>query len=224
MIVVHTRLLDPLSRAMKIVLGEKRAAYHAVEAPVFGADMGLLDIDALGRTPIIIDDMWGNGAIIPEALPAFEYIEDIIPNPHLFFGGPMERARVRVFCIEAINGFAPIYDAAMFERAHKILNRAGSPDTIKLRQIREMAREYAEKVGLIASKSGWLVGDKMSLADIIVWAQLSVLDYLDFISWDIIPDGKQYYLGLKQRPAFRQILNDINPALPPPPHYKILDF
>jgi len=213
-----------MSRALIIGLGEKRAAFHKIEAPVFGADFDLLAIDNLGRTPILTDDMWGNGAIIREALPAFEYLEDTIPSPHFFPGGPMERANVRTFCIEAIGDFAPLHQLLMSEKAHKIINRAGSPDIQNLRNLREGAREFMEVTASRAAKGGFMIGGKFSLADIIIWAQLSLLDYFDLISWDTNTEAKQYYSGLKQRPAFRAILVDNVAGINPPPHYRNLDF
>jgi glutathione S-transferase len=224
MIKIYFRNFDPMSRALIIGLGEKRAAFHKIEAPVFGADFDLLAIDNLGRTPILTDDMWGNGAIIREALPAFEYLEDTIPSPHFFPGGPMERANVRTFCIEAIGDFAPLHQLLMSEKAHKILNRAGSPDIQNLRNLREGAREFMEVTASRAAKGGFMIGGKFSLADIIIWAQLSLLDYFDLISWDTNTEAKQYYSGLKQRPAFRAILVDNVAGINPPPHYRNLDF
>jgi len=224
MIKIYFRNFDPMSRALIIGLGEKRAAFHKIEAPVFGADFDLLAIDNLGRTPILTDDMWGNGAIIREALPAFEYLEDTIPSPHFFPGGPMERANVRTFCIEAIGDFAPLHQLLMSEKAHKIINRAGSPDIQNLRNLREGAREFMEVTASRAAKGGFMIGGKFSLADIIIWAQLSLLDYFDLISWDTNTEAKQYYSGLKQRPAFRAILVDNVAGINPPPHYRNLDF
>lgn len=224
MIKLYYRTFDPLSRALKIGLGEKRAAFHAIEAPTFGADSELLAIDPKGRTPILIDDMWGNGAIIPEAFAAFEYLEDIIPTPHFFPSGPMERARVRAACFEAQGDFAPIYALLMEEKAHKILNRAGSPDTSNLRYLRDKARQMLEDVAIKTSVGGFILGEKFSLADIIIWSQLSLFDYFDFVSWDLNHQAKDYYRNLKQRPAFRAILNDAVAGINPPPHYRNLDF
>ncbi|KAF0185998.1 MAG: glutathione S-transferase [Hyphomonadaceae bacterium] len=224
MIKIYFRNFDPLSRALIIGLGEKRAAFHKIEAPVFGADVDLLNIDPQGRTPILTDDMWGNGAIIREAMPAFEYLEDTIPSPHFFPGGPMERANVRVFCAEAIRDFAPLYQTLMEEKAHKILNRAGSPDMQKMRHLRDGAREFLEVTAARTAKGGFMIGGKFSLADIIIWAQLSLLDYFDLVSWDLNYEAKQFYSGLKQRPAFRAVLVDTVAGIVPPPHYRNLDF
>lgn len=224
MIKIYFRNFDPLSRALIIGLGEKRAAFHKIEVPVFGADIDLLAIDPQGRTPIISDDMWGNGAIIREAMPAFEYLEDTIPSPHFFPGGPMERANVRVFCAEAIHDFAPLLQILMEEKAHKILNRAGSPDMQKMRHLRDGARDFLEVTAARTAKGGFMIGGKFSLADIIIWAQLSLLDYFDLVSWDLNYEGKQFYSGLKQRPAFRAVLVDTVAGINPPPHYRNLDF
>lgn len=224
MIKLYYRTLDPLSRALKIALGEKRAAFQTIEVPTFGGDQELFSIDNQLRTPILIDDMWDNGTIIPDAFVAFEYLEDIIPSPHFFPSGPTERAKVRLFCREAINEFAPLYALLIEEKAHKILNRAGSPDTNNYRKLREGALFVLSSAEKRAAHNGYMIGNKMTLGDIIIWAQLSLLDYFDLVSWEHSQIAKQYYRGLKQRPAFRPILNDAVIGLQPPPHYKNLDF
>ena len=224
MIKLYYRTLDPLSRAMKISLGEKRAAFQTIEVPTFGNDSELMNIDAKMRTPILIDDMWDNGTIIPDAFVAFEYLEDIAPSPHLFPSSPSERAKVRTFCFEAASEFVPLYRQLIEEKAHKILNRAGSPDTNIYRKLRDGALSLLKEAEIRAAQNGYMVGNKLTLADIIIWSQLSLLDYFDLISWDNNQIGKQYYRGLKQRPAFRPILNDAVIGLETPPHYKNLDF
>jgi glutathione S-transferase len=54
--------------------------------------------------------------------------------------------------------------------------------------------------------------------------QLSVLDYLGDINWDQYPSAKSWYMRLKSRPAFRSLLSDRLPGLPPHPTYVDLDF
>lgn len=141
----------------------------------------------------------------------------------------MEKAKVREFCIVHIKGFNKLLKRVREEKIHNIINKAGEPDSSKLKTIRKDVREYADYIGHIAIKSGFMVNEKISLADVIIFSQLSILDYLDLIVWDNPHDKylqitKQYYSSLKQRPAFRAILNDLIDAINPPPHYKNLDF
>lgn len=224
MLLVHVRTLDPMSRALRVALGEKRAAFHTREAAPFEQDPGLLAVEASGRTPVLVDDAWGHGATITETWAAMEYLEDLIPSPPLFPGGPLERAEVRALTARAMRALGPVVDAVVREKAKKRLTRGGSPDTSALREAVETGRTMLEQIGAAGEARGWLAGPKLSLADIVTAAHISVLDHLDAISWDDTPKGKAWYATIKQRPSFRPLLGDTLPGLPTPAHYADLDF
>jgi glutathione S-transferase len=70
----------------------------------------------------------------------------------------------------------------------------------------------------------WLAGDNFSLADISAAAQISCVDYTGSIKWDNYPEVKDWYVRIKSRPSFRDILADRIPSIVPPSHYQELDF
>lgn len=224
MLLVHTRTLEPMSRAVRLALGEKRAVFHHREAPAFETDAALLSVTSDGLTPVLVDDSWGHGATLGEAMAIFEYLEDILPTPPLLPGGPLERAAVRAMTIRATRALGPIVDVIVNEKAQKILTRQGSPDTGALRQASNAANELLDQIGHAADKEGWICGKKLSLADMVVAAHFSVLDFLDAVRWDVAPAGKNWYARLKQRPTFKTILADTLAGVTPPLHYGDLDF
>lgn len=224
MIILHTRNFCILSRAMIIALGEKRATFHNIISPQFEITKELENLNNEGRTPILIDDMYGNGAIIKEPMAAFEYIEDIIPYPALFPGGPLERAEVRGFVLNNLRQIKPFFTKILGEKVYKTIYRAGPPDSQILRDIRDETANYIDEIAKIIAISGHAIGNKFSLADYIFGAQISIFDYLDLISWEKHHETKNYYLTLKQRPSFAPILSDAIVNITPPKHYKELDF
>jgi glutathione S-transferase len=224
MLLVHTRTLEPMSRAVRLALGEKRAVFHTREAAPFDADPALQAVTSDGITPVLVDDSWGHGATIGEAMAIFEYLEDILPTPPLLPGGPLERAAVRAMTIRATRALAPIVDVIVTEKAHKLLARGGSPDTGALRQASASANELLDQIGRAAEAEGWICGKKLSLADMVIAAHFSVLDFLDAVRWDVAPAGKIWYANLKQRPAFKALLTDSLAGINPPLHYGDLDF
>jgi glutathione S-transferase len=224
MIIVHTRIFDILSRAMIIALVEKRAHIHIIQQKQFESDDGLLLIDPRGRTPILIDDLYGNGCVIREAMAAFEYIEDILPFPPLFPSGPVERAETRTYVIELLKDIQPLFDDVLEEKVRKALYRLGPPDTQKLREIREETAIFIDAIGRQTVISGFAIGNRLSFGDFVLGSIISILDYLDLISWDKHIPAQNYYYTLKQRPSFSKIFNETIIGINPPPHYKEIDY
>jgi glutathione S-transferase len=224
MLLVHSRTLEPMSRAVRLALGEKRAVFHNREAAAFELDGSLLAVAPDGLTPVLVDDSWGHGATIGEAMAIFEYLEDLLPTPPLLPGGPLERAAVRAMSIRASRALGPIVDTIVTEKAQKILVRQGAPDTGALRHASNAGNELLDQIGQVTEAEGWICGKKLSLADIVAAAHFSVLDFLDAVRWDVAPAGKNWYARLKQRPAFKAILNDTLAGVTPPYHYGDLDF
>jgi glutathione S-transferase len=224
MLIVHARTLDPMSRALRLALGEKRASFHVREVAPFEDDPAFLAIEGSGLTPVLVDDSWGHGATIAEAGAALEYLEDLIPTPPLFPGGPLERAETRALTIRAGRALAPVVAAVVEEKAAKRLSRGGSPDVGALRQASETTRQMLDQVGAAAEARGWIAGPRLSLADLVAAAHFSVLDFLDAVRWEASPSGKDWYARLKQRPCFRPLLSDTLPGVAPPGHYADLDF
>jgi glutathione S-transferase len=224
MLLVHSRTLEPMSRAVRLALGEKRAVFHVREASPFGDGPQSNEIPNEGMTPVLVDDSWGHGATISEAMAIFEYLEDIVPTPPLLPGGPLERAAVRDMTIRATRALTPIVDIFVTEKAHKLISRDGPPDTAALRHAGASALELLDQIGRAAEAEGWICGKKLSLADMVVAAHFSVLDFLDAVRWDLAPAGKTWYANLKQRPAFKPLLSDSLAGISPPMHYGDLDF
>ncbi|GBF58631.1 stringent starvation protein A [Candidatus Phycosocius bacilliformis] len=224
MLLVHARTLDPLSRAVRLALGEKRAVFHVREVAAFEADAQLAALSPDGMTPVLVDDSWGHGATISEALAIFEYLEDLLPTPPLLPGGPLERAHVRTLTIRAMRTLGPVVDAVVHEKARKALARGGPPEPSVLRTATQAASRTLDEIGRAAEAEGWIGGKKLSIADMVAAAHFSVLDFLDAVSWASAPAGKDWYARLKQRPAFRPLLGDLLPGVSAPAHYADLDF
>ena len=81
-----------------------------------------------------------------------------------------------------------------------------------------------EYVSWLAERRNWLGGERISFADFAAAGHLSSLDYIGAVPWDAFPVAKRWYAKLKSRPAFRGLLADHLPSLPPSEHYADLDF
>jgi len=77
--------------------------------------------------------------------------------------------------------------------------------------------------GLLTRRDA-LAGRRISQADIVAAAHLSVLDYFGEVSWASYPGLKTWYMKLKSRPCFRPLLADRFPGVHASAWYADLDF
>ncbi|MBB5746748.1 hypothetical protein GGR13_002355 [Brevundimonas variabilis] len=76
----------------------------------------------------------------------------------------------------------------------------------------------------LLNERDWLTGRRMSQADLVAGAHISILDYFGEVSWKAWPGLKTWYMRLKSRPSFRPLLADRFQGLAPVAHYADLDF
>ncbi len=224
MLTLHTRTLDPLSRALRVAAAEKRAMVSVREVEPFDADPALLALDPEGRTPVLVDSAWGHKAAIAEVFAAFEYLEEIIPVPPLLPGGPLERAAARALAQRAARAFGPVVAVLVREKVAKRALRRGAPDAAAIREATDEAQQLVAQAGEAAEAHDYLTGARPTLADIVAAAHVSVLDFIDCMHWDKVPSGRAWYARIKQRPSFRTLLTDTLASHSPPAHYPDLDF
>ena len=87
-----------------------------------------------------------------------------------------------------------------------------------------MAQRYNAGKRDLIERRRWLAGERITYADIAAAAQLSCVDYLGDVPWDVHEPARDWYARIKSRPSFRVLLADHLPGAPPPKHYADLDF
>ena len=112
----------------------------------------------------------------------------------------------------------------LHERLEKAILKLGPPDARGLRQGREALRHHLAELEELLKGRDWLAGRRMTQADLIAAAHLSVMDYFGEMPWASFPALKAWYAPIKSRPSFRPLLTDRFPGVAPPVHYADLDF
>lgn len=239
-VLLHTPL-SPFGRLARLVLAEKECAARLVELPlardaareVIAEEGGAAAAFAGGIAPdaaafdaplgpILID----GDAAIGGATAVIEHLEERGEGRALLPEGAAERGESRRLTEWAGTAFwraatAPVLE----ERFLKAVFRTGGPDVARLRAASEAARRLLSEIGPLIDSRGWLAGDRLSLADFALAAQLSVLDYLGDRPFGPGADPvRDAYQIVKSRPAFRGLLRDRSPRLPPSDAYQELDF
>ena len=162
--------------------------------------------------------IWGRDTII-------EYLRMKYPV-HTLVNGDIEQ-RINVL------KYSEFFDTKFYEDVVKpILNervyvfykkkRVADVNVIKMARIN--CKEYLNFAENILKKRDYIAGSSFSFADLSLACQLSSLDYLGEIDWQLYPILKEWYMPIKSKPAFRDILYDIIPDFRPSAWYRELDF
>ena len=119
---------------------------------------------------------------------------------------------------------AHLVDEKIVKRFARPGQGGGAPDPAAMRAARNNLRYHLRYIGYLAGSRKWLAGDTLTYADLAAAAHLSCADYLGDVPWDEDDAAKDWYARVKSRPAFRPILVDTIPGVPPSAHYHDLDF
>ncbi|KAI1660539.1 glutathione S-transferase [Daldinia decipiens] len=165
-----------------------------------------ININPNGRVPAIEDPntgitLWESGAII-------EYIIDNYDKEHkLSYGTSPEKYLIQQWIAFQISGQGPYYGQAVwfYRFHHEKLQSAIDRYVKEIERVRSVLDMHLSK-----SSSGWLVGGKMTVADLswIMWEQIATF----FIGlMDINLEGKYphydiWYKKLLERPTVQKVL------------------
>ncbi len=214
--------LDPFSRKVRLVLGEKGMDFEPIVEKVWERREGFLRLNPAGEVPVLVEE---DGNAISGATAISEYLDEIHPNPPLLGASPLERAEVRRLCHWFDSKFNREVTVNLVEE--KITKRflgLGSPDSKAIRAGLSNVKHHLDYITYLVERRDWLAGDRISLADLTAGAHLSSVDYLGDVPWESYPLVKDWYVRIKSRPGFRQLLHDMIPGVAPPKHYADLDF
>ena len=214
--------LDPFSRKIRIVLGEKKITALLAVEPIWERRHEFLSINPAGTVPVFIED---DGTTISTSQAIAEYLEETSKEPALIFGTALQRAEIRRLC----NWFDVKFNTEVTEYllGEKIMKRflgLGEPSSETIRAGYANIDTHLGYIEYLAEQRAWLAGEYFSLADITAASHISCIDYLGDIAWEDYQQAKQWYARIKSRPSFRPLLQDLIPGTQPPAHYKNLDF
>ena len=214
--------LDPFSRKIRIVLGEKKITALLAVEPIWERRHEFLSINPAGTVPVFIED---DGTTISTSQAIAEYLEETSKEPALIFGTALQRAEIRRLC----NWFDVKFNTEVTEYllGEKIMKRflgLGEPSSETIRAGYANIDTHLGYIEYLAEQRSWLAGEHFSLADITAASHISSIDYLGDIAWEDYQQAKQWYARIKSRPSFRPLLQDLIPGTQPPAHYKNLDF
>jgi len=208
---------SPFCRKVRLVLGEKKQPFDAVQLRPWESGVPVSGL------PVLVE---GNGDVFTDSRAIAEYLDEAHPAAPLMSGDPKSRALMRNW----INHFdecvwrdvtSVVLQERVFRRYTTDADR--QPDLPALKLAVQILREELHGVEDALVRHGWFTAS-LSLADLTAAAHLSVLDYFGDVPWQQFPAVREWYASIKSRPSFRPLLADQLPGFPPASHYADLDF
>ena len=216
---------DPASRAARLALGEAKILFEESAVRPWEPDCPLQKLNPSGMPPVLQTTENGRVLTLCEQSAILGWLDDRSREPFLLPSEPNERGEVRRLVQWFDRRFTDEVDAVLLhERMEKPLLRLGPPEARMLRAGREALKAHLAIFESLLAERDYLAGRRLSRADLVAAAHLSVLDYFGEISWAAWPGLKTWYMKLKSRPCFRPLLTDRFPGVAPAPHYSDLDF
>lgn len=222
--------LCPLSRYVRLILGEYGLEARTVEERFWERREEFLLLNPAGEIPVLVTE--GQPAI-PGAAIIAQFIEETRPpsesEDRLLPPSPSQRVEVRRLASWFNDKFhaevsGPLVTERVYKRHMTVEQGGGPPDTDALRAARHNIRYHLAYVGWLVQTRDWLAGERLSLADLAAAAHLSAADYLGEVPWNEKEAAKNWYARVKSRPSFRPILGDVLAGIPPAKSYADLDF
>jgi len=230
MLTLFHQTLCPLSRYVRLILGEYRINARQVEERFWERREKFLELNPAGQIPVLVAD--GQPAV-PGASIIAEYIEETHrPGDdihRLLPASPGERVEVRRLASWFNEKFysevsGPLVSERVFKRHMTLEQGGGPPDTEAMRAARHNIRYHLAYIGWLAQTRNFLAGDRLTYADLAAAAHLSAIDYLGDVPWSEDDAAKAWYARVKSRPSFRPLLSEWLAGVPASRTYVDLDF
>ncbi|MBU1325035.1 MAG: glutathione S-transferase family protein [Alphaproteobacteria bacterium] len=223
--VLHHFAFDPASRAARLALGEAGVAFEENPVRPWEPDCVIRGLNPSGMPPVFVTTERERPLTLCELPAILGWIEDQAAAPVLLPTDPIERAEARRLVHGFERRFNDEVDAVLLhERLEKPLLRLGPPEARALREGRENLKIHLAALEDLLARRDCLAGRRLSQADLVAAAHLSVLDFFGEVSWGNWPALKTWYMRLKSRPSFRPLLTDRLAGLQAAQHYADLDF
>ena len=223
---MHTTILYqapfcPFSRKLAFGLQEKNIFFKSHLEKPWKLSPEANQLSIAGELPILSD---GHVTCPGESI-ACAYIDDAHSAPCLSGSSIEERIHIRrmVAWFEKVF-YRDIYKTVFYERILKSHFEKKPPNSQIIRSGLSNLQKHLITIDRWCAEDSFIVGKKISWADIAAAANISCLDYILDTLWDSTPFAKRWYMKIKSRPSFRPFLKETIPGIQPSKTYSALDF
>lgn len=215
--------LCPFGRLMRVYLRERGIEHDAIVERPWDRKKTFSEHPLEGDLPIFVDK---DGIVLEGWYAIIEHLEQTQKGGRSFLGSTFrEKAETRRLT-QFFNGlfYVDVTKPIIFEKIVKRHMQDAAPDSSGIRRGVATLKIYMEHISWFADHRNWLAGDELTIADMAAAAQISCVDYASSVDWEAFPIAKEWYVRIKSRPSFRNILEDRVPEMQPSQNYANLDF
>ena len=214
--------LDAFGRIIRVYLNERSLEYQEIEDYPWDRKYKFSENHMFSDLPALVEN---NNTTLESCYSIVEYIEQTRRSVLLSGNSLKEKGEIcRISSLFNIYFFADVTNNIIFERVIKRHLDRSYPDSSSIRKGNNNIKKYLDHIGWLMNRRNWLAGEDFSFADISAAAQISCIDYTGSIEWESYPEVKDWYVRIKSRPSFRNILKDRIIDINPPSFYSDLDF
>ena len=209
-------------RLVRVYLKEKALDHDTIVELPWDRKHPFSNNHVLSDLPTLIDI---DGTVLESWYSIIEHMEQSYRANSLLGVTHKEKAETRrIMMLFNTMFYSDVTKNIVFEKVIKRYIDHSSPDSSRIRNGNMAIAKYMEYIKYLTDMRNWLAGENFTCADISAATQLSCIDYIGAIEWDKFPEVKDWYVRIKSRPSFRDILQDKVPSLTPPSYYALLDF
>ena len=222
MITLYHYLLCPFSRAVRMLLSEKRVEFNLKTEAFWERNESFLKLNVFGTTPSLVCSSAG---VINGKYAILEYIEEQYNSNLLHCFSSIQRSSIRGL-IEWLHErfYNEVTQYLLREKLIKVVSNTGSPKSQPIRIAKANLDYHLKYMEHLMGDNACILHDKFSVADIVLASHISVIDYFGDVPWEKFSKLKSWYRIMKSRPSLRIILKDKVKLVTPPLYYTNPDF
>ena len=220
MYTLYHYFLCPSSRFIRICLDEKKIKFKLQIENYWKPQTNYLLMNPAGFFPVLLKDE--NKFIVGSSV-IVEFLEEFSDLQSFFVESKRHEIRRMVNWFEHIFK-KDVIDPILFEKIFKRFEENKNPDSYKIRKALENFKFHLSYFEHLIGDNDYLIGDKISYADIYFVACFSVLDYMGELDFRGFNKVKDLFFKIKSRPSFKNILKDRIVGISPNKSYMEFDY
>tara|TARA_X000000950_G_scaffold243510_2_gene298794 strand:+ start:123505 stop:124137 length:633 start_codon:yes stop_codon:yes gene_type:complete len=210
---------------VRLVLAEKQLDFDLVVSPPWKPAEEVTRLYANPVGPVLIDQGQHGRVVANHTHAIIEFLEEQYRDVKVLPMLAPDRAEARRLWRWVETRFeSEINGSILAERIAQAVQRTSAPDSAVLRRGAHALRGVLTYLNALCEHHSYLTGRQLTVADLAAAANLSALDYFGDVHWDNVPDLREWYVRVKSRPCFRDLLKDSLTGTKPAAHYADLDF